>query len=130
MRSSVNHLIAVGLLLIFAPGCDSSNTPGSADDARRFAVEECSRLAASEKIVLQTEDGKWQSQFRDVCSLTPAWPKEHEVKILYFYRTLQSAKFDTEVEARDADLLPINEELKETTVWYAFEDGNWIAKDH
>ena len=122
--------IALLLSVVVSNGCGSTVTPGDADDARRFAMAECNRLANTERKVLPTEDGKWRATQTAVRNPIPAWPKNHEVKIVYELKTLQSSNFATKEEAQEAELLHTEEGWTERTLWYAFQNGKWTPKDH
>jgi hypothetical protein len=103
--------------------------PGDAADARRFAVAECNRLAKTQREVVQTENGKWRAQQTAVTGPVPAWPKDHEIKIVYQSRPLLIATFDTKAEAQHAELLRTKEDWTEITLWYDFQNGKWTLRD-
>ena len=123
------------LLLGCVIGCGSASAPGDPDDARRFAVAECNRLAVTEREVHQTEHGQWRAQRVVRTSPIPAWPNNHTIKIVYLQKTIYSDEFATQEEAQEieeaqeAEWRSPEEGWTERTLWYVFEDGKWTPQD-
>ena len=131
--ASVKNTIA--LFGIFIIGCGSASHPGDADDASRFAVAECNRLAVTQREVHATETGKWRAQRIVRTSPSPAWPSEHTIKIVFRQKTIYSNEFATREdaqaveEAQEAEWHSTKEGWTERTLWYVFENGTWISRE-
>lgn len=101
----------------------------SMPDAIKFANQQTNQLKKQNRKTVQRDNGKWYSEAMEVRNATPG-SKQHgtggaKAWISYEYRILRSPEFDTESEARDAALSPVNEAWESKEELFAFKDGKW-----
>ena len=128
MRSNsavVKLLVICGIALVSfqCVGCGPSGT-----DAVKFANQRIAELKAQDRKILQGDDGKWHSEEIEIRNATPGFKEDGTMQSMvnYKYRVLRSADFDTEAEARDAELSAVDEEWQTTKELFDFKDGGWV----
>jgi len=127
----VNRLVIVGMILgaLQCSGCGPSGA-----DAVKFANQRISQLKAQKRQVVQGDNGKWYSEAIEIRDATPGFKQDGELSAIqsmvsYEFRILRSEEFDTESEARDADLSPLNEAWQSKEELFIFKDGEWKPKE-
>jgi len=122
-------LLGVVLAALQCAGCGPSGT-----DAVKFANKHISRLKVQKPKVVQGNNGKWYSEAMEIRNANPGFKQDgqlspHQAMVSYEFRMLRSAEFDTESEAHEADLSPINEAWESKEELFTFKDGKWKPRE-
>jgi len=127
----VSRLVILGMILgaLQCSGCGPSGT-----DAVKFANQRISQLKAEKRQVVQGDNGKWYSEAIEIRDATPGFKQDGELSTIqsmvsYEFRMLRSKDCDTESEARDADLSPVNEAWQSKKELFILKDGEWKRKE-
>lgn len=127
----VNRLVIVGVILgaLQCSGCGPSGT-----DAVKFANQRISQLKAQKRQVIEGDNGKWYSEEIEIRDATPGFNQDGQLSAIqsmvsYEFRILRSKDFDTESEARDADLSPVNEAWQSKRELFILKDDQWKPKE-
>ena len=118
--------LAVAVAALYCGGCGPSGT-----DAVKFANQQISQMKAQEPNVVQVENGMWYSEAMEIRNARPGYIEDGalEARVSYDFRMLRSPEFDTESEARDADLSPVSESWESKEDLFKFTDGEWKSKE-
>jgi len=119
-------LFSIALAVLDCGGCGPS---AAENNALKFAKQRLWQLQAHTRNVSKGANGKWYSEKMEIRNGIFGWNENAEATVNYEYRILRSQEFDTEAEARDAELSPVSEAWQTKEEIVTFTDGKWKPKE-